>query len=218
MTMTWTRLVSVRRGPRRPCGPKRWSAVTGLALVTAAAISTGGCTRDSSADPAPTSATSSGPSSAVPSATVSPSFVPSPGPSAKAAEAALTVYRKYWNAQVKAQAHPREPIGASLERYSVGSARSDIEATVLLFRQQGIEMRGEPVLAPRVTAVDLGDHPKVSITDCVDSSRWKPVYARNGKSALAPGQSPRVVMDSVAVVSDDRWVIQTSAAHRDRTC
>jgi len=216
--MTWTDRVSVWSGQRCSGDRKSLPAVTGLTFVTVAAVSMGGCTGDPTPAQSTPLTTSSLSLSTGTSQALSPSFVPSPGPSADAAKAALRVYQKYWDAQIEAQADPQKAIGPSLKRYSTGSARTDIEATVLLFRQQGIEMRGRPVLAPRVTAVRLGDRPQVSITDCVDSSNWRPVYARNGKSALAPDQSPRVVMDSVAIVSNGRWLIETSSAHRDRTC
>ena len=79
-------------------------------------------------------------------------------------------------------------------------------------------MLGKPTHETDVTGVKLGDPPTVSITDCVDSTNWKPVYVATGKSALAPGQSVRVLVESTATVFDGRWVISTSVAHRDRSC
>jgi hypothetical protein len=57
-----------------------------------------------------------------------------------------------------------------------------------------------------------------AITDCVDSTDWVPVHAKTGKSARAPGQKTRVIMESTAETYDGRWVIRTSLARRDRTC
>jgi hypothetical protein len=105
-----------------------------------------------------------------------------------------------------------------LARFAVDKAAADVASSVMLFRQQGIELRGEPVLSPTVTAMTPGDPATASITDCVDSTRWSPVYAATGKSALAPGQPMRVVVESTASTYAGRWVIRTSTAFRDRPC
>jgi hypothetical protein len=111
-----------------------------------------------------------------------------------------------------------KPVTAELAKYAIDKARADVQATVLLFRRNGIAMRGEPKLAPKVTSIKLGQRPSASILDCVDSTSWKPVYEATGKSALAPNQSLRLVRESTAIVYDGRWVIRTSVAHRDRSC
>jgi hypothetical protein len=148
----------------------------------------------------------------------SPSPPPSSDPTTKARDDVLAVYRAYWAAQVKAQAAPESKAVGDLSRYSVDQALADVRATVLLFRQQGIVMRGEPALSPSLTSIQTADPAKATITDCVDSSHWTPVYKATGKSALAPNQPPRVVMDSTAMIYNGHWVIRTSVAHRDRTC
>jgi hypothetical protein len=79
-------------------------------------------------------------------------------------------------------------------------------------------MRGEPVHNTSAVSVTVGAQPEVAITDCLDSTDWLPVVVATGESALAPGQSPRVVVESVATVFDGRWVIKTSTAFRDRSC
>jgi hypothetical protein len=130
----------------------------------------------------------------------------------------LTVYRGYWAARVKAQASPDKPIPKDLDTYAIDKALTDVKSSVLRFRQQGIEFQGEPVLSPTVTSVQLEDRADASITDCVDSTRWTPVFVATGKSALAPGQPMRVIVESSARIYSGRWVIDSSVAHRDRTC
>jgi len=119
---------------------------------------------------------------------------------------------------VNSQAHPAKPQDPNLAKYAIDKALAGAQETVILFRRGGIAMLGKPTHETGVTGVKLGDPPTVSITDCVDSTNWKPVYVATGKSALAPGQSVRVLVESTATVFDGRWVISTSVAHRDRSC
>jgi hypothetical protein len=100
----------------------------------------------------------------------------------------------------------------------VDKALANVEATVLVYRQQGIEVRGEPAIAPQVTSVSLGPTPSIAIRDCLDSTNWTPVFAATGKSALAPNQPKRVVVESTATIYAGRWVVRSSTASRDRTC
>ena len=127
----------------------------------------------------------------------------------------MSTYRAYWKARVQALAEPTKSLPKALTRYGSGAAVSDMNAAVLLFRQQGIELRGEPVLSPDVTEIATR---KASIVDCVDSTNWKPVYAATGKSALAPGQAARTVMNASLTKTGDTWQVVTATVERDRTC
>jgi hypothetical protein len=132
--------------------------------------------------------------------------------------AALDAYRGFWTARIEANAHPTRPIPAGLDRYAVDTALANDKAAIILYRQQGIEFRGAPELNPRVEGVTIGDPSKVNITDCVDATRWVPVFAATGKPAQAPGQPTRLVIDSLAMTLSGRWVIRTFTVHRDRPC
>lgn len=143
---------------------------------------------------------------------------PSPDPTASASSAALASYAAFWDAKVASQAKPAQGPPAALARYSIDKALADAQAAILIFRHSGIEMRGKPTHSAEVTSVTLTATPMVSIRDCLDSTRWLPVYSASGKSALAPGQSARVVVDSTATTYDGRWVISASVAHRDQPC
>jgi hypothetical protein len=181
---------------------------TGVVVLAVAALLTA-CSGSSSGTSRPSSSTKS---------TTPNTVSPSNDATARAETAVLAAYSGYWAAQVEAGAHPNRRIPEALSRYSIDKAQADAQATIVLLREQGIVVRGKPLLAPVITALSLGNKPYAAITDCVDSTHWKPVYRKTGKSALAPGQKHRVVMDSTAEIYAGRWVIRTIVAHRDRTC
>ena len=188
---------------RRPYG----AIIVPIVLVFTAACSTG----PESQPPASTSsASTSSPTTTPPT--------PLPDPSESASAAALASYAGFWSAQVSSQAHPTRKQDANLAKYATDKALAGAQQTIFIYRQNGIAMLGEPTLSPTVTAVALTSPPKVSIQDCVDTSKWRPVYVATGKSALAPGQSPRVVVESTATTFGGRWVIDSSVVHRDQPC
>lgn len=135
-----------------------------------------------------------------------------------ASQAALASYAAFWRAKVQSQADPAKAPPSALSKYAIDKALADAQATVLLLRRNGVAMTGAPTHSPAVIDVSLGATPTVQISDCLDSSHWTPVFVATGKSALAPGQATRVVVDSTATTFAGRWVIRTSVAHRDQTC
>jgi len=182
--------------------PTRHHATAGLTAAAVAFLV--GCSSGSST-PTPSSAASQRTtvqSAASTSATADPAPV-------------LAAYRGYWAARVKAQAAPDQPPPAELDTYAEGAARSDVVTSLALFRRQGIAFRGEPALSPVATLTSGGT---ATVADCVDSSRWTPVFVDTGTSALAPGQPLRVQVDSTARLDQGRWMVDTSTAHRDRPC
>jgi hypothetical protein len=184
-----------------------WRAVF-AALVGAWLLA--GCT-ESAPDPLPTSSSPT----ARPSAS---SAAPTVSPTPTEAVAALAAYDRFWAAKVASQADPTKQPPKALRTNAIDKALSDALATVILLRRNGVEMRGEPVHETSVVSVTAGARPEVAISDCLDSTDWRPVVVATGESALAPGQSPRVVVESVATTFDGRWVIKTSTAFRDRSC
>lgn len=192
---------------RCPCPAKAFL----LAVLIAVVMS--GCT--GSDTPAPDlSPTTSGSSSAPGATSARSSSAADPATE----QAVLTAYRGYWAQRVKAQAAPSEGVPTALATYAVDKAAADVASSLVLFTQQGIEIRGEPVLSPAVTAVTSGNPATASIRDCVDSTNWTPVFADTGASALPPGQPTRVIVESTASTYAGRWVIRTSTVFRDRTC
>jgi hypothetical protein len=115
-------------------------------------------------------------------------------------------------------ADPTKDPGPELSRYAVDKALADTASSLFTFRDSGIAFTGEPTLDPVVTDVVEGDAGTATITDCVDSSAWLPIYTATGESAAAPGQATSVVAVSTAYFYDGHWTIRTSDIDRDTTC
>jgi hypothetical protein len=167
------------------------------------------------ASSAGTGNTPSASSTSSPAGTTSNS--PTADPSVSAGSAALGAYLGFREALAAAQrsANPSEP---SLDRYAADKALAESRASLLIQQQAGIVFRGKPVFSPRVLKVDLSGTGSVTISDCVDSSNWTPVYEATGKSAAAPGQPVRVPVSAVASTYDGRWVVRSMTSDRSRTC
>lgn len=170
-----------------------------------------------SGSPAPGTTTSAiAPTAAVSSSQPS---TPSVDPTLGAAEAAiLKAYRGYWDAKVAIYADPPQSIGPDLQTYAVDQALADVGQTQMTLRQSGIAFRGSPAIQPTVSDVIVGNGGTATITDCVDSTNWQPVYSATGASAAAPGQAPRLITISTAYFYDGRWTIRASVVNRDKTC
>jgi hypothetical protein len=91
-------------------------------------------------------------------------------------------------------------------------------ANLLQLAEAGIVVTGKPILSPEVTAVSLGSSPVVTITDCVDTRGWTPVYKATGKSAAAPNQPRRVLATALVRRYGDGWVITELTTDRSRAC
>lgn len=150
------------------------------------------------------------------SSTTSPP--PTPSPTAEAATAALASYSSYWTAKVASFADPASKPDPKLPTFAIDKALAEAQSTLLVLRRAGIAMHGQPGHTVQATTVKLGDPSTVTIQDCLDSTKWTPVYVVTGKSALAPGQPTRVIVDSLATVYNGRWVIRESITHKDRPC
>jgi hypothetical protein len=151
-------------------------------------------------------------------APTSPSPRPTPTPLDADSAAVLAAYKGYWAAKVAAWADPTKEPGPELATYAVDTAYSDAVSSLFDFRKQGIAVVGQPVLNPAITNVNPAGAGSATIADCVDVSDWRPVFVKTGQSALAPGQSPRVLTNSTAIVYAGRWVIRTSVVDREAAC
>lgn len=158
-----------------------------------------------------------------PTTAPAPSPTPSVDPTTAAAEAAiLEAYRGYWATQVKVLRDPgpyadiTHADWSEPQRFAVDKALANLVSTAQLYAQNGIANVGEPVLDPRVSDI-VPDH-SASISDCVDGSNWQPVYVATGKSAAAPGQASRLVVNSSVLFYDNRWVVNGSLVDRTTTC
>jgi len=152
-----------------------------------------------------------------------PSSTPSVAPSsssdasAAAAAAALAAYRGFRRAQVAAEAVANAH-SLELSKYAGDKALAQERANLLQLAQAGIVLRGAPILQPQVAAVSLGAAPVVTITDCMDTSGWKPIYKASGKSAAAPGQPSRVLATALARPYGQGWLVVELTTDRSRPC
>lgn len=167
-------------------------------------------------DPTATLATSAPTSASTTPTTAATS--PSTDPAvAEATQEVLDAYRGYWAAKVASYADPSKDQDPNLAVYAIDTALTDAQATLASMRHDGIYVPGEPVLDPEVSDVDLAAS-TATVTDCVDTSNWQPLFVASDESAAAPGQSTRVLATATASVYGGRWVIAAYAVERDRTC
>lgn len=195
-------------------------ATSGAAIVLGLAALLAACS--SPTPPTPTASflsPSSGPTTTAPDATPTPAVDPT---MAVAQAAILEAYRGYWATKVELLATPApntapfDALWTQFALYAVDTAQSDVYSTAFDLQRNGIAVRGEPVLAPSVKDIVPGQ--TASITDCVDSAGWQPVYTATGKSAAAPGLASRLVTNSTALFYDKRWVINSSVVDRSTPC
>lgn len=191
---------------------RRWRTAARV-VVVASTFAAASCSGPDSSQPADRISPPATTSAQTPTDTSSPASVAE----AQAAEAALAVYRSYWNAVVEASKIP-DPRYPDLEKFAADRALANEYSTLLLLERQGIVYTGEPTLDPKVASVELATSPLVTITDCIDSTNWQPVYKASGSSAAAPGQLARVPGTAEARPYGNGWVITNSTADRSRTC
>jgi hypothetical protein len=180
--------------------------VIGLALTLA------GCSGGSEPAPTPTPTDSA---TTTPSAATTPRASPSPTDEANAA--ALKAYDRFWLAVTKARSIPDATLPA-LSRFGSGTALTNEQEFLLGLEREGVAYEGEPALDPQVTQVESQPLPAVTITDCIDSSDWRPVRLDTGESAAAPGQEKRFYTVSRVERFDKKWLVVEVATDRSRTC
>ena len=146
--------------------------------------------------------------------TPTPTVSATPASDALAAAAALAAYRGFRKAQVAAEAVANAH-SADLAKYAGDKALAQERANLLQLARAGIVVRGAPLLDPRVSSASPT---VVTITDCVDTTHWQPVYKATGKSAAAPNQPTRVLATALARPYADRWLIQELTTDRSRPC
>ncbi len=161
---------------------------------------------------------SAGRSTAIaPTASPSASIFATTDATAEAGAGALTAYRGFRRAQVAAEAVANAH-STELAQYAGDKALAQERANLLQLAQAGIVVKGQPVLQPLVAAVTLGAAPVVTITDCVNTSQWRPIYKATGKSAAAPGQPSRVFATALARPYGHGWLIVELTTDRSRSC
>ncbi|MET7296377.1 hypothetical protein ABZS79_30430 [Streptomyces griseoloalbus] len=185
-------------------GTNRWLRRTVVAVAaTVLTLSVAGCGGGSEKEPA---------------ASPTPSATPSADPQAKAKAEVLTVYRNYWDAQVKAYAKA-SPVDTGLDKYAFDEALGKAESELVALKLNGNVIKGEPKLSPEVTAINLDESPKkATITDCVDVTDWKLQEEKTGEEVKLPKERlTRFVTTISARTVGDKWLI-VETQQQDRTC
>jgi hypothetical protein len=186
----------------------RRGARLGLAAVLLAALVACTGEDDPSATPTPTPS---------PTATSTPSPTPTTPPLSAEDQAALQVYRQFWDAVAEARAIP-DPANKRLPRLASGTALTDEQAFLFTLQRQGVVFEGGPKLDPEITDREAEPVPSVTVTDCIDSSDWRSIRVATGESAAAPGQETRFYTVTRLEKFDDQWLVFTIETDRSRTC
>ncbi|MCU1493409.1 MAG: hypothetical protein JWO62_1173 [Acidimicrobiaceae bacterium] len=176
---------------------RRWRSVAAALLALTAASCNGSSTPKAQPTPSDNASASS-----------------TADPNALASDSALAAYRGFRRAQVAAEAvaNAHDP---ALAKYAGDKALAQERANLLQLASAGIVVRGAPVLHP---VVDSASPQAVTITDCVDTTGWQPVYKATGKSAAAPGQPTTVLATALARPYGDGWLIVELTTERSRPC
>jgi hypothetical protein len=191
--------------------PRLWSirAVCVAAVLAVGVSALVGCSED---DKTPTTPTAAG--------STSPATAPAtPDPTNKAKAEILAAYKGMREAQIALYAQPAKADPKILNEYAFEDAAGAIRDTQLRFQVQGIVKRGRPVSRnTRVTALNLQANPPTAVLeDCLDTTNWKSVEAKTGKSVSTTESGPRPVTARARVYMG-QWVIVEATADGSRKC
>ncbi|MEU3901725.1 hypothetical protein [Streptomyces sp. NPDC045251] len=181
--------------------------LAGMLVLTA-------CGGDESAErPASASPTPSQPPGA-------PSTPSSDGADPQAAQkrAVLQTYHRFWEEQVKAYSQG-DVTGTDVAKYAAAQALSATTRDLSELRSQGIVTTGEPAHDTSVDELQLDKKvPYAKLTDCLDSTGWKFVYAKSQKPVDMPtNRLVRYVTEVEAEKWGNQWKIVT-VTPQQRTC
>ncbi|MFF4449951.1 hypothetical protein [Streptomyces sp. NPDC001502] len=157
---------------------------------------------------------------ATPPASARPSTATPPDPAETAKAEALSAYKGYWTEMPKALS-VRAIEGTDLKRYAAAEALSKAEVSVGNLKRNGRITTGEPVVTnSTVTAAELEKKtPNVSVSSCLDISKWKIVDKQTGEPA--PGASSpvsRYVVVSLMERWDGAWKVLKDDLRADQPC
>ncbi|MFK0017137.1 hypothetical protein [Streptomyces sp. NPDC091027] len=174
--------------------------------ISAACTSSSGSDNEKDKPPAPTTAI--------------PSKAATFDPSEQAKADALTAYKGYWTELPKAFAVPAIE-GTDLKRYATAEALNKAMETVANLKTNGRVMTGEPVVSnSTVTAAELEKKtPNVSVSACLDISKWKITDKRTGQPApVASSPVSKYVVTSLMERWDGSWMVLKYELHADQPC
>ncbi|MGW6412305.1 hypothetical protein ACWF95_34645 [Streptomyces vinaceus] len=195
-------MTTARQHHTRTTRGRRLLAATAIATTVAAV--TAGCAKDTKAAPAPSSPTAS----------------PSPSTDPQAAEKTelLDVYRAFWDAQLKVYASGSTK-NTGIEKVATDKAYAKIQATRSYYVDHGSIMKGEPVLSPTISVLDMSKTPPAgTITDCVDTTGYVQVNKDSGEPVATLDSKRRHITTYTTLKIGGAWQIRDLEIDRDRTC
>ncbi|MEV7442906.1 hypothetical protein AB0O22_17415 [Streptomyces sp. NPDC091204] len=182
-------------------------------LLTVCVALTVACTSSSGSDNEKDKAAS-------PTATAAPSKSATLDPAEAAKAEALTAYKAYWAELPKAYA-VTEIEGTDLKKYAAADALNQAMEEIANLKTNGRIMTGEPVLSnPTVTAAELEKKtPNVSVSACLDVSKWKITDKKTGQPApVASSPVPKYVITSLMERWNGSWMVLKYELHADQPC
>ncbi|MEU2454758.1 hypothetical protein ABZ605_32305 [Streptomyces sp. NPDC012765] len=157
---------------------------------------------------------------ATPTPTTAPSKSASLDPTEAAKADALTAYKAYWTELPKAYAATAIE-GTDLKKYAAADALNKATEEIANLKTNGRVMTGEPVLSnPTVTAAELEKKtPNVSVSACLDVSKWKITDKKTGQPApVASSPVPKYVITSLMERWNGSWMVLKYELHADQPC
>ncbi|MEV3924102.1 hypothetical protein [Actinomadura coerulea] len=137
---------------------------------------------------------------------------------AEAEAKALAAYRGMWDTQFEAYSSGTMR-NARLGDYTTGEAAKSIISVLTYYNQQGLTFKTRPVIAPKVTSVDVTSDPRTAtISDCVDMTG---VVVRRATGEHLPASKddrrPWTAHATTAKGGAD-WRINAYTIDKTRTC
>lgn len=179
--------------------------------VAAAGVLVSGC--GSSSAPAPIVMPT-------PSGVASPVVSTSPtlDPAAMAKAEVLAVYRTFMDARNRSLNDPTKRPDRRLDQVSTGAAKNAVFSLAVYYRARGLAIHGSPTSTVSTFGPMLEGGRVAVFQDCLDSTSSFPIFAKSGKSALAPNQPRRVLIEVQAVKEGTSWLIRQWTPNRGKAC
>ncbi|WP_331763534.1 hypothetical protein [Streptomyces anthocyanicus] len=199
---------------RAHCSAVRLRGIAAASIALCAAMALTACGGGESADSPASPSTNPSQSSVTPSASASESE----DPQAAQKRAVLQAYNRFWEEQVKAYSRG-DATGTEVAKYAAAQALSATKQDLSELRSQGIVTTGEPTHATSVDKLQADKKvPYAKLTDCLDSTGWKFVYAESQKPVDMPtNRLVRYVTEVEAEKWGNQWKIVT-VTPQQRSC
>ncbi|MFD9575123.1 hypothetical protein ACFWBI_35540 [Streptomyces sp. NPDC059982] len=157
---------------------------------------------------------------AAPTATAAPSKSATLDPAEAAKAEALTAYKAYWTELPKAYAVTAIE-GTDLKKYAAADALNKATEEIANLKTNGRVMTGEPVVSnSTVTAAELEkETPNVSVSACLDVSKWKITDKKTGQPApVSTSPVSKYVITSLMEHWNGSWMVLKYELHADQPC